>query len=444
MSGLAKTLHNMGFSVTGSDSQESDVTQRLRARGITVFIGHRAANAPHDADLVIFTAAIKPDNEELAAARASGATVIDRARLMGMIIDKYRYPICVAGTHGKTTTTSMIAEIFLTAGKDPSINLGGVLPRINSNYRVGGSDYFIAEACEYFDSFLQFRPRVGLILNIEEDHLDYFKDIDHISSSFAGFARNVRADGALIVESGVMERFEFVTKGLGCEVVTFGARGADFYAENLTNDGSKFRVLRRGEFFCEITTNLLGAHNVSNALAAIAAADFCGIRSSDIQKALAEFRGAKRRFEQKGVINGVTIIDDYAHHPTEIIATLRAAKSVKSGRVVCAFQPHTYTRSKYLKNQLLEAFDDADVTVLLDIYSARETDNGEIHSRDIAEGLKNRGIDAYYCASFKEAERFLLSICIPGDMLITMGAGDIYLLGENMLRTDLSQLSTGA
>jgi UDP-N-acetylmuramate--alanine ligase len=444
MSGLAETLHNKGFAVTGSDSRESDITARLRARGIRVFIGHCAKNVPRETELVVFTAAVKEDNEELLTARERNIPVIDRARLMGMVIDEYRYPICVAGTHGKTTTTSMLADIFLTAGKDPAINLGGILPSINSNYRTSDGDYFIAEACEYFDSFLRFNPYVGVILNVEEDHLDYFKDIDHIADSFAGFARNVRKGGALVINADTLARFGDITKGFEREIITFGAPEADFYAPDVQGSGSTFSVTRRGEPFCEITTGLLGRHNVLNALAAIAAADYCGVPADDIRRALATFTGARRRFEHKGVANGVTIIDDYAHHPTEIMATLRAAKAVKRGRLICAFQPHTYTRTKYLKRQLIEAFDDADAVVLLDIYSAREKDTGEIHSRDIVKSLENRGVNAYYCASFKEAEKFLLSICIPGDMLITMGAGDVYLIGENILRTDLSQLSTGA
>ena len=341
-------------------------------------------------------------------------------------------------------TVLCTADIFLTAEKEPSINLGGVLPSINSNYRVGAGPYFIAESCEYFDSFLKFHPYIGVILNIESDHLDYFKDLSHIETSFRGFAQNIEQSGALIINHDTLH-LEELTAGLVCRVVTFGAEQADYHAANVAYDEegfASFDVLFKGEKLTRLSLKMCGAHNIMNALAALAVAREAGIDVAVIKTALEKFQSTKRRYEWKGQVRGVSIYDDYAHHPTEIEATLSAAKNSRHNKLYCVFQPHTYTRTKLLKEAITQSFDKADCVVLVDIYAAREVDAGDIHARDLLDGIRSRGIEAYYCESFAEAETLLAKKCIQGDLLITMGAGDVHLIGETLLHTGLSTLST--
>jgi len=435
MSGLAEILHSKGYAVSGSDLKETALTERLRDLGVDIAIGQRAENIRPGIELAVYTAAVKENNPELAAARAGGVLTIDRAALLGALMKRYARPLCVSGTHGKTTTTSMLAEIFMKAGMAPTVTIGGVLPSINSNILVGGDDCFIAEACEYFDSFLKFFPYAGVILNVDYDHLDYFENMAHVVRSYKNFARNISPDGFLVINNEIAQLAE-ITDGLKCRVLTYGA-GGDCAAEDIVYDENgcaTFTCVFRGEKLGRLSLSITGEHNVSNALAAVAAARMFKIELSPIREALAAFHGTNRRFQTKGVWRGVTVVDDYAHHPTEIDATLAAARKTKHNRIVCVFQPHTYTRTEKLLPELSRSFTHADHIVVVDIYAARETDPGTINSRMLADAVAAQGKDAVYCPTFDDAIEHLQTFCQPGDLLITMGAGDVNTLGETLLR----------
>lgn len=438
MSGLAEVLREAGFKVSGSDRQKSALTEALAAKGITIFYGQRESNITPDIDCAVFTSAIHPDNPEYIAVKESGIPSLTRAELLGQMMRNYRTPIAISGTHGKTTTTSMVSEIMLQADLDPTLSIGGILKTIGGNIRVGHSGYFVTEACEYTNSFLSFFPRIGLILNIEEDHLDFFKDIEDIRLSFRRFAKLLPEDGALIINGGIPGLSE-ITEGLSCRVITFGIDAQnDYYPEEITYGDMgcpTFSLHATGNGDRVITLSVPGEHNVLNALAALALADLLGIAPSVSAAALKAFQGSERRFEYKGSIGGVTIIDDYAHHPTEITATLKAAQKYPHKTLWCVFQPHTYTRTKAFFEDFVKALSLADKVVLADIYAARETDTLGISSRTLMEELKKSGCECYYFPSFDEIENFLLQNCINGDLLITMGAGDVLKIGENLLGT---------
>ena len=445
MSGLAYTLHNKGITITGSDFKHSPTLDELTSAGMRTHVEHRAENLDSDTDLVVYTAAIKQDNPELQRARELEIKIVDRAALIGILMEGYQSPICISGTHGKTTTTSMISQILLTAGVNPTLNIGGILPSINSNYHVGGDNYFVVESCEYFDGFLNFKPHIGVVLNIETDHLDYFKNLEHIEESFGCFVRNISPNGALIANEE-MPSFDKIAGYSRARVIGYGAPNSMFRAENITysQDGcASFDLIIEGKHAARINLKLRGEHNVSNALAAIAACWVDNISLDAIQAGLESFTGTKRRYEYKGTREGITIIDDYAHHPTEIKATLAAARNSEHGKLVCVFQPHTYTRTKKLLTELGEAFTDADMVILLDIYSAREQDTGEIHAKDLESQIRSNGVETHYMPTFEAAVNFILQKCILGDLLITMGAGDVDKVAEQLLSTELSTLSTG-
>lgn len=441
MSGLAQILVSEGFPVAGSDRQESDVTRQLEELGIRVAIGQCRENITDDIGLAVFTAAIHPDNPEYAAVREKGIPFLTRAELLGQLMKNYRLPVAVSGTHGKTTTTSMLSEILLAADADPTLSIGGVLPSIGGNVRVGGRQYFVAEACEYTDSFLQMFPKIGIILNIEEDHLDYFKDLDDIRESFTEFAQLIPADGALIINSGIEGR-ERITAGLACRIVTYAGAEPDDAADYRAGDVSfdafgcpAFTLFGPARFGgpLKISLHVHGLHNVGNAVAAAAAADAMGISRDAIAKGLSAFTGTDRRFQYKGEKNGFTIIDDYAHHPTEIRATLSAARSCPCERVVCVFQPHTYSRTKSLLDGFASALRLADLVILADIYAARETDDLGVSSRTLQERILEQGGSCLYFGSFSEIEKYLLANCRKGDLVITMGAGNIDRIGTDLL-----------
>ena len=436
MSGLAEVLLKRGFRVSGSDMQKSPLTEKLKADGAQIFYGQRAANIVEGIQAVVYTAAVHPDNEEFAAAAAKGLPMLTRAELLGQMMRNYPTAVAVAGTHGKTTTTSMITEILLAGECDPTISVGGMLDSIGGNIRVVHSEYFVTEACEYTNSFLSFYPTVGVILNVREDHLDFFKDLEDIRHSFRLFAERIPAGGLLVLSSDIPD-FQELTQGLPCRVVTVGQRDTDDYQMRdisynehahpsftwREKDGSEARV----------TLEVPGEHNVWNALAAAAVARELGLPVSVICRGLQNFAGTHRRFEHKGDLGGIRIVDDYAHHPDEIQATLLAARKCRANRILCVFQPHTYTRTKALMDEFAEALSLADVVVLAEIYPARETDTLGISSRDLAEKLKARGREVYYFPSFDQIENFLLQFAMNGDLLITMGAGDIVLVGERLL-----------
>ena len=436
MSGLAEILLDRGFKISGSDMKPSAITKKLEAQGITIFYGQKASNISDDMDMIVYTAAIHPDNEEYAEGVRRGIPMIDRAELLGQIMTNYENSIAISGTHGKTTTTSMMSHILLDAQTDPTISVGGMLKAIHGNYRIGRSENFITEACEYTNSFLKFNPKISVILNVEEDHMDFFKDIDDIRCSFKAFAHKLPADGLLVI-NGEIDNYEKLCEDLPCEVITYGLDGDyDYTAANIELDNvadATFDVLYRGDQIAHVHLNVPGIHNVSNALAVIAVSRALNISMEHIVSGLFAFQGTERRFEYKGEFNGVTVIDDYAHHPTEITATLTAAKNYPHHTTWCVFQPHTYSRTKAFLHDFASSLALADKVILTDIYAAREADPGDIHAKDIQELITASGNEAYYFPTFDEIEKFLSENCIHGDLLITMGAGDVVLIGENLL-----------
>lgn len=437
MSGLADILLDRGFKISGSDMKPSAITQMLEEQGVKVYYGQCAQNITDDIDAVVYTAAIHPDNPEYAEAVRRGLPMMDRADLLGQIMKNYTNSIAVAGTHGKTTTTSMLSHILLAADTDPTISVGGILKAIHGNIRIGRSGNFITEACEYTNSFLKFNPKIELILNIEEDHLDFFKDIEDIRHSFRAFAHKLPKDGLLVI-NGEIDNAAYITEGLECRIIQYGfSPEFEYCADNIGFDSMgavSFDLYHNKSFITRIQLKVTGEHNVSNALASIAAAQALHIPMDSIIEGLGQFEGTDRRFEYKGEVGGITIIDDYAHHPTEIAATLTAAKNYPHKTTWCVFQPHTYSRTKAFLHEFAEALSLADKVVLADIFPARESDPGDIHSKDIQKLLVDTGVDAYYFPSFEAIENFLLKNCTHGDLLITMGAGDVVLIGEKLLQ----------
>lgn len=439
MSGLALVLIKEGFTVTGSDMKESSLTKLLTDRGASVKIPQAAENIPADADVIVYTAAIHPDNPEFAQAVSLGIPLLTRAQLLGQIMDNYTQSVAVAGTHGKTTTTSMLACILLAADVDPTISVGGILKEIGGNIRVGSSENFVTEACEYTNSFLSLRPRIGLILNIDADHLDFFKDLDDIRRSFHRFAGNILEGGTLIINADIPNLSE-ITEGISASVVTYGSHSGNYNPVNITYDDfgiGSFELMHSGKSLGRFELRVPGEHNIYNAVAAIAAADLMGVDMDTCRKGLLMFGGADRRFQIKGKLKcGATVIDDYAHHPTEIRATLGAAKNYPHSKIWCLFQPHTYTRTKALMSDFADALSMADEVVLADIYAARETDTLGISSDTLRQNIVNLGTDAYYFHTFEQIEDFLRKQLGPEDLLITMGAGDVVKVGEQLLAAE--------
>jgi UDP-N-acetylmuramate--alanine ligase len=444
MSGFAEYLHNIGYKVSGSDSHKSKITDHLIEIGIPVAIGQRAANITSDINVVVYTAAIREDNEEYIEVVKRGIPMLNRAELIGQLMLNFDNAVAISGTHGKTTTTSMVSLIFMEGDLDPTISVGGILDAIGGNIRMGKSEHFIAEACEYTNSYHSFHPKRSIILNIDADHLDFFKDINDIRDSFHKFAKLLPKDGQLFI-NGEIQAYEELTGDLSCEVLTYGIIDPKYRKTNLSFDYAadhiefddfstgSYDLYYRGQFVDRIKLNVTGIHNVSNSLPAIGLALQVGIPLDKIKSALLKFHGTERRFEVKGKIGGVTIIDDYAHHPTEVIATLTAARAYPHNTLWCVFQPHTYTRMKVHLKNFAEALNLADKVVLADIYAAREKDPGDISSKDLAVELEKMGKDVHYFPSFDEIETFLLENCMNGDLLITMGAGDIVKVGEALL-----------
>ena len=438
MSGLAEILLSEGFRISGSDRTPSPLTRGLETRGARIFYGQRAENLSDDIDLIVYTSAIKPDNPEMIAAKERGIATLTRAQLLGQMMKNYKTPVAVSGTHGKTTTTSMISQILLENGDDPTLSIGGIYRPIGGNIRVGGSDRFVTEACEYTNSFLSFFPKIGIILNIEEDHLDFFRDIDDIRHSFHEFARLIPPDGALII-NGAIERVGELTDDLSCRVITYGpSPDFDYAPSQIVYDEAgcpSFHLMRGGDGKEGVfALRVPGEHNVYNAIAAIALADLLDVPEHVTAEALLHFGGTDRRFEYKGKVNGASVIDDYAHHPTEIRATLLAAANYPHRKIWCVFQPHTYSRTKAFLHEFAEALSLADEIVLADIYAARETDTLGVSSQTLQAEIEKLGHSCRYFPSFAEIENFLLTNCTKDDLLITMGAGDVVKIGENLLR----------
>ncbi len=436
MSGLAEILMGEGFTVSGSDAKESPLTKSLEEKGAKIFYGQRASNIMDTTEAVVYTAAIHPDNPEFAKAKEKNLPMLTRAQLLGQIMRNYDTPIAISGTHGKTTTTSMVSHILLEGKCDPTISVGGILPAIGGNIRVGESETFVTEACEYTNSFLSFFPKISIILNIDADHLDFFKDLDDIRHSFRRFADLLPSDGTLIINADIPD-YQEITKELPCRVVTYGLeQEADYQAKDITFDKyghASFTVYKNGRKTGSYYLRVPGMHNVSNALASIALGHLLGLTEEVIIKGLGSFTGTDRRFQYKGEVAGVTVIDDYAHHPTEIEATLYAAGNYPHQKIWCVFQPHTYTRTKALLPEFAKALTLADHVVLADIYAARETDTLGISSEDLQKCIQELGTPCEYFPTFDEIENFLLENCSRGDLLITMGAGDVVNIGEHLL-----------
>ncbi len=441
MSGLAEILLDRGFTVSGSDTKASPLTDKLKGQGATIYTGQSASNIDPSLDVVIYTAAIGRDNPEFLEASASGIPMLTRAQLLGELMANYKTAIGIAGTHGKTTTTSMISEILLASGKDPTISVGGMLSSIGGNVRIGHSDTFIAEACEYTNSFLSLAPTVEVILNIQEDHLDFFKDINDIRHSFHKYAELLDEKGTLVINNEIPDVSE-IYEGCKAKIVTFGENG-DYSASNIKceADGcySYDLMCRKGDNSADyenlghIKLGVPGVHNVFNSLAAVAVARSLSSPMDVIIDTLAHFTGADRRFQKKGVVNGFTIIDDYAHHPTEIAATLKAATAYPHNKLVCIFQPHTYTRTKAFLDDFAKALSMADEVILADIYAAREKNTIGVSSQDIKERIDALGTACTYLPSFEEIEKYVLANFGEGDLVITMGAGNIVNVGEDLL-----------
>ena len=437
MSGLAEILLDEKFIISGSDSKESALTRHLEQKGVQIFYGQRAKNITPGIDLVVYTAAIHEDNPEYAAAKEKNIPMLSRAELLGQIMDNYQESIAVSGTHGKTTTTSMISQILLEAKTDPTISVGGILQAIGGNLRIGNSEVFISEACEYTNSFLNFRPKYNIILNVEAEHLDFFKDLADVRNSFHKYASNTLPDGALII-NGEIENYKELTEGLSQQIITYGFDSTnEYYAENITYDEkacASYTVMHNGEKLMDVHLNVPGRHNVSNSLAAIALSNLLHLPQDAVLSGLSKFGGADRRFQYKGTVRRITVVDDYAHHPTEIRATLTAAANYPHQRLVLVFQPHTYSRTKAFLQEFADVLSLADVIVLADIYAAREQNTYGISSEDILTLLKEKGKEAYYFPTFEEILEFLNTNCREEDLLITMGAGNVVEIGENFLK----------
>ncbi len=431
MAPLAEVLHGMGMVITGSDSRQSATVEHLQSLGITVHIGHSAENL-EDAQLVIRTAAVHDDNPEISGARARGIPVFERAQAWGAIMRSYKNALCISGTHGKTTTTSMCTHIIMAAQMDPTVMIGGTLPLLGAGHRVGHGDTIILESCEYCNSFLSFFPTIAVILNVDADHLDFFKDLADVEKSFRAFADLVPEATGVIVANADDENTMFTLQGETRPVVTFGLEQGDVHAENLTYEHGlpTFDILCKGEQYAHVSLQVPGEHNVRNALAAAAASHVLGVPGTAVEKGLWAFRGAGRRFEKKGTVNGADVYDDYAHHPNEVKALLTTAMGLGYKRVICAFQPHTYSRTQALFEEFVEVLSVPDVTLLAEIYAAREDNTLGISSKDLCEKIPG----SQYFPTLKALTAHLRELAQPGDLILTVGAGDIYTVGEALVK----------
>lgn len=440
LSAIAEILISRGYEVSGSDMRESEITERLIDQGAHIYLGHRAKNV-ENVDLIIYSAAVGNDNPELARAAELGIPAITRAQALGLLMAEYENSIAISGTHGKTTTTSMLSLILKAAELEPTILVGGNLAEINGNVHIGSSQYFVTEACEYMDSFLNLKPKIEIILNIDSDHLDYFKDIEHIASSFDKFAKLVPEDGVVIAYDA-NPFVKSVIEGLP-NAVTFGLNeSCDYYASDIEfdNDGMpSFSVNHGGKILGRVTLSVPGEHNILNALSAFVCSHILGVDSDKIVETLENYVGIQRRFDVLGrTSNNIKIIDDYAHHPTEIKATLSAVKNMKHNNLWCLFQPHTYTRTIALLDEFAESFGDADKVVLAEIYAAREKNIYKISSKTLVNKIKEADPtkDVYFFSDFEEMGNFVYNNAEEGDLVLTMGAGDIYKVGEMILDKD--------
>ena len=436
MSGLARFMLQKGCAVSGSDRDASHKTEALEKLGVKVCIGHSAENV-HGADLVVYSAAIPESNPERAEAKKLGIPQVERAVLLGRLMSTFDKAICVSGTHGKTTTTSMIAQIFVEAGEDPGVHIGGELDAIGGGTRVGGGNTFIAEACEYSGSFWHFYPTIAVILNIDEDHLDFYKDLDDIEASFRRFAGLVPEDG-WVVGWGDDPRVRHVLSALKCRTRTYGLEPYnELRAEDISYDElgrPRFTVTLYGHPLCEVELAVSGEKNLLDALAAIAVSDIAELPMSRVSETLAHFTGAHRRFDLTSVTDGVRIYQDYAHNPAEMKTAIHIAAMQPHKTLWAVWQPHTYSRTKALFNGFVETFDEADHILITDVMGARESDPGDIRSEMFLEPLRARGKRVDVTPTFDDAEAYLRSHWHSGDLVITLGCGNIDLLNEQIAK----------
>ena len=431
MSSLADVLHGMGLNIVGSDMNDNPNSRALREKGIEIFVGHSAENMSEDIDFVVRTAAVHDDNPEIVYAHEHSIPVFERTQAWGAISKDYSNALCIAGTHGKTTTTSMCTHILMAADRDPTVMIGGTLPLLNAGHRVGRGNTIIMEACEYYNSFLSLHPTVAVILNIEADHLDFFKDLRDVQDSFRAFAERVPQEEGYVVANFEDKNTMETVKNIDRKVLTFGLSSeADVYAENITFLGSttKFDVMYKGTLFTDVTLHVPGMHNVMNALAATAASICIGIKPLAVKYGLAGFIGAGRRFEFKGKFNGADIYDDYAHHPSELQCLMDAVEKLNYQRNIVVFQPHTYTRTAALFDDFIKELKRPDVLLLAEIFAAREQNTIGISSASLAKEIDG----ASFYPSFDELEAVLRAIARPGDIILTVGAGDVFKLGERL------------
>ena len=432
MSSLGEVLNGMGIVVSGSDMFESDNVKNLKKLGLDIKLGHSADNITEDIDFIVRTAAVHDDNPEIIRAHELNIPVFERSQAWGTVSKDYANALCVAGTHGKTTTTSMCTHILMAADKDPTVMIGGTLPLLRAGHRVGHGNPIVMEACEYYNSFLSFHPTVAVILNVEADHLDFFKDLEDVMHSFREFALRTPEDGGYVVANRDDANTMEVIKGIDRKVITFGlSNNADVYAENIEFKGanSTFDIMYKGRFFTTVTLHVPGMHNIKNALAATAASICLGIRPTAVKYGLAGFNGAGRRFEFKGKFNGADVYDDYAHHPGELKCLLDAVENLNYQRTVLVFQPHTYSRTAALFDDFVEQLKRPSKLVLAEIYAAREKNTIGISSADLAAKVS----DSEFFPTFEELEAHLREIARPGDIILTVGAGDVYKIGDNIV-----------
>lgn len=437
MSGLAEMLIKSNVTVVGSDKQETPITKKLVSMGAEIYYGHCEQSITDDITLVVYTAAIRDDNIELVTARKKNIALMDRAKFMGLLMKSYQYNILISGSHGKTSTTAMFSNVLICGDFDPTVSIGGVVSKMNSNVRVGGETFFVAESCEYCDSFLQFFPYVAVILNIEMDHEDYFEDIAHIRRSFSQFAKKTNPNG-LIVINGDIDNYDEIVSDVSCKVLTYGMGQNKYHytAANIEFDEhacASFDVCFNNVKINRVKLNVRGKHNILNALATFAGLQYLGVKPEVIKTGIEDFKGVARRFEILGKYNNATIVDDYAHHPTEISALLNTARKASHNELYCVFQPHTYSRTKALFNDFAQSLALADNIILTDIYASREVDPGDIHSRDIVKLLVEMGKNAVYIKNFDDIVLHLKKCLQPSDIMITTGAGDIFNVGNKLV-----------
>lgn len=433
VSAIAEILINSDYIVSGSDLKKSFNTNKLEQLGVTIYYQQDGTHINETIDLVVYSSAIGVDNPEYQKALDLKIPMLNRAEMLGIIMSNYKESIAVSGAHGKTTTTSMLSLMLDHAALEPTIMIGGNVKEFNGNAKVADGDILITEACEYRDNFLHFKPTTSIVLNIDEDHLDYFENKDQIVESFTKFVKLLPNSGKAIINVDDFDSKKLLPH-IDANLITYGiTQEADYMAKNIVfaEDGtSKFEVYYKNEPLFKCALNVPGTHNISNSLAAIAGAHSIGVADNVIIDTLKNFTGADRRFQHKGTFKDATVIDDYAHHPTEIKATLSASKKLTHNRIICIFQPHTYTRTEELLHEFSTSFKDADLTIITDIYAAREADLGKVHAKDLANLIKSEGQAVKYLSTFEEIIHFLEAYAEADDIIFTMGAGNVYQIGE--------------